>query len=75
MMGLPTETDEDLAGIANLGFTVLTIGDEVRHKKNNFPQPPQVGTEIRHRSTSLAAHIIAKKPRADKQRFFAGGVE
>lgn len=46
MMGLPTETDEDLAGIANLGFTVLTIGDEVRHKKNNFPQPPQVNISV-----------------------------
>ncbi len=46
MMGLPTETDEDLAGIANLGFTVLTIGDEVRHAKGNVPQPPQVNISV-----------------------------
>ena len=46
MMGLPTETDEDLAGIANLGFTVLTIGDEVRHNNKNIPQPPQVNISV-----------------------------
>ena len=46
MLGLPTETDEDLAGIANLGYTVLSIGDEVREKQKNFPKPPQINISV-----------------------------
>lgn len=34
MMGLPTETDEDLAGIANLAYTVLNLYRRVTRKNN-----------------------------------------
>lgn len=33
MLGLPTETDEDLDGIAQLAYKVLNIGDEIRKEK------------------------------------------
>ena len=34
MMGLPTETDEDLAGIADLAYKVLNLYRKVTHKNN-----------------------------------------
>ena len=34
MMGLPTETDEDLAGIADLAYKVLNLYRSVTHKNN-----------------------------------------
>ena len=34
MMGLPTETDEDLAGIADLAYKVLNLYRQVTHKNN-----------------------------------------
>lgn len=34
MMGLPTETDEDLAGIADLAYKVLNLYRQITHKNN-----------------------------------------
>ena len=34
MMGLPTETDEDLAGIANLAYKVLDLHRDITGKRN-----------------------------------------
>jgi len=34
MMGLPTETDEDLAGIADLAYKVLNLYRSITHKNN-----------------------------------------
>ncbi|MFZ5945939.1 MAG: TIGR03960 family B12-binding radical SAM protein [Bacillota bacterium] len=40
MLGLPTETEEDLEGIADLALKVLNIGDQVRRENNiKGPQP------------------------------------
>lgn len=34
MMGLPTETDEDLAGIADLAYKVLDLHRDITGKRN-----------------------------------------
>ena len=39
MIGLPTETNEDLDGIADLAYKVLNLGDEIR--KDNGARGPQ----------------------------------
>lgn len=46
MMGLPTETDEDLEGIVRLAYKVLAIGDAVRKERGNKGQPPQVTISV-----------------------------
>lgn len=46
MMGLPTESDEDLEGIARLAYKVLTIGDEVRRAGGNQGPAPQVTVSV-----------------------------
>lgn len=46
MIGLPTETDEDLEGIARLAYKVLKIGDEVRRENGLKSQPPQVTISV-----------------------------
>lgn len=46
MIGLPTETEDDLAGIADLAYKVLKVGDEVRRAKGNQGQPPQVTVSV-----------------------------
>lgn len=35
MIGLPTETEDDLRGIANLAYKVLNIGREIKKKQNS----------------------------------------
>ena len=35
MIGLPTETEEDIEGIANLAYKVLNIGREIKKKQNS----------------------------------------
>ena len=46
MMGLPTETDEDLDGIAALAYKVLQIGDEVRRENGGKGPAPQVTVSV-----------------------------
>ena len=46
MMGLPTETDEDLDGIAALAYKVLQIGDEVRRENGGQGPAPQVTVSV-----------------------------
>ncbi len=46
MMGLPTETDEDLDGIAALAYKVLQIGDEVRRENGGKGPAPQVTASV-----------------------------
>ena len=46
MMGLPTETDEDLDGIAALAYKVLQIGDEVRKENGGKGPAPQVTASV-----------------------------
>lgn len=46
MLGLPTETNEDLDGIAHLAYKVLNIGDEVRKEKGNKGPQPQVTISV-----------------------------
>ena len=46
MMGLPTETDEDLDGIAALAYKVLQIGDEVRRENGGKGPTPQVTASV-----------------------------
>lgn len=46
MIGLPTETQEDLDGIAALAYKVLCIGDEIRRANHNQGQPPQVTISV-----------------------------
>ena len=46
MMGLPTETDEDLEGIARLAYKVISIGDEVRRANGNKGPSPEVTISV-----------------------------
>ena len=46
MMGLPTETDEDLDGIAALAYKVLQIGDEVRRERGGKGPSPEVTVSV-----------------------------
>ena len=46
MMGLPTETDEDLDGIAALAYKVLQIGDEIRREQGGKGPAPQVTVSV-----------------------------
>lgn len=46
MMGLPTETDADLDGIAALAYKVLQIGDEVRRENGGKGPAPQVTVSV-----------------------------
>jgi len=46
MLGLPTETNEDLDGIAQLAYKVLNIGDEVRKAKGGQGPQPQVTISV-----------------------------
>ncbi len=46
MIGLPTETDEDIAGIAKLAYKVLAIGDAIRKERGNKGQPPQITISV-----------------------------
>ena len=46
MMGLPTETDEDLDGIAALAYKVLQIGDEVRRENGGKGPAPQATVSV-----------------------------
>ena len=46
MMGLPTETDEDLDGIAALAYKVLQIGDAIRRENGGKGPAPQVTVSV-----------------------------
>jgi radical SAM family uncharacterized protein len=46
MMGLPTETDEDIDGIAALAYKVLQIGDEIRREQGGRGPAPQVTISV-----------------------------
>lgn len=46
MMGLPTETEEDLEGIARLAYKVISIGDEIRRERGNQGPSPEVTISV-----------------------------
>ncbi|MFZ7101840.1 MAG: TIGR03960 family B12-binding radical SAM protein [Peptococcaceae bacterium] len=46
MIGLPTETNEDLEGIADLAYKVLNIGDRIRREREVKGPQPQVTISV-----------------------------
>ncbi|KJS82052.1 MAG: Fe-S oxidoreductase [Peptococcaceae bacterium BICA1-8] len=46
MLGLPTETNEDLDGIADLAYKVLVLGDKVRREQGVKGLQPQVTISV-----------------------------
>lgn len=46
MIGLPTETMEDVEGIADLAWKVLKIGEEIRKKSNKRMKPIKIHVSV-----------------------------
>jgi radical SAM family uncharacterized protein len=46
MLGLPTETNEDLDGIAELAYKVLNLGDRIRKEQGSMGPQPQVTISV-----------------------------
>lgn len=46
MLGLPTETNEDLDGIADLAYKVLNLGDQIRREQGTKGPQPQITISV-----------------------------